>query len=367
MIYDENMESGTSKVEKEGKLGEEEVIIKTKIKDGNGENFEEVKKISDKEDRVVRIGIKPIIKEVETSYNTIYKHNKDLKDGELKTIKEGQNGKVITKIFYNKETGKLETIDEVIEKTDKIVEYGSKTDGELKFRSNIAFNVKVIKDENLDSGKIIVDREGKVGIKETKVTIENSKEVNREETIIENSVDKIVRIGTKCDNICPLLPKDPKDNSIPWYPLTPADKEDEKPSEDPKPEKPEEPSDEKPEEPKDPEPEKPEDEIPNKPEVPKEPKPEEPENPKEPKDIDEERPSDDKPEEPKEEKPIIPKEIKDEKIEKIEENLVKDKKLVKDSVISTNVQTGVSGAEPFIVSALLSSIGLAFTKKKKED
>lgn len=307
VIYDENMESGTSKVEKEGKLGEEEVIIKTKIKDGNGENFEEVKKISDKEDRVVRIGIKPIIKEVETSYNTIYKHNKDLKDGELKTIKEGQNGKVITKIFYNKETGKLETIDEVIEKTDKIVEYGSKTDGELKFRSDIAFNVKVIKDENLDSGKIIVDREGKVGIKETKVTIENSREVNREETIIENSVDKIVRIGTKCDNICPLLPKDPKD---------------------PKPEKP-----------KEPKPEKPSDEKPKEP----------------------------KPEEPKEEKPIIPKEIKDEKIEKIEENLVKDKKLVKDSVISTNVQTGVSGAEPFIVSALLSSIGLVFTKKKKED
>lgn len=365
VIYDENMESGTSKVEKEGKLGEEEVIIKTKIKDGNGESFEEVKKISDKEDRIIRIGIKPIIKEVETSYNTIYKHNKDLKDGELKTIKEGQNGKVITKIFYNKETGKLETIDEVIEKTDKIVEYGSKTNGELKFRSDIAFNVKVIKDENLDSGKIIVDREGKVGIKETKVTIENSKEVNREETIIENSVDKIVRIGTKCDNICPLLPKDPKDPKP------------EKPEE-PKPEKP---SDEKPEDPKnpkDPEPEKTKDEIPNKPadpkpDVPKEPKPEEPivpdepENPKEPKDVDEEKPSDDKPEEPKEEKPITPKEIEDEKIEKIEENLIEDKKLVKDSIISTNVQTGVSGAEPFIVSALLSSIGLAFTKKKKED
>lgn len=216
IIYDEKLDSGSSVVEKEGKLGKERVTITTTIKDGTGESTESVEKISDKEDRIIRIGIKPILREVELGFNTIYKHNKDLKDGELKTIKEGVTGKVVTKIFYNKETGKLETTDTETKPIDKIVEYGSKTEGVVKIKSEIPFEVEIIEDENLKSGEVVVQQEGKLGEKETTLTIENSKEINRKEEILKKPVKKIVRVGIKCDT-CPIVPdekpkEDPKDN-----------------------------------------------------------------------------------------------------------------------------------------------------------
>lgn len=180
-IYDDTLDSGTSVVEKEGKLGKEQVTITTTIVDGEGTTTEQVEKVSDKEDRVVRIGIKPIERKVETGFNTIYHHNAELKDGELKTITEGSNGQVITTIFYNKESGRLETQEKRVEPTDKVVEYGSKTEGEIRFKSNTEFGVKVIKDENLKTGEVVVDREGIPGTKETVITIENSQEVDRSE------------------------------------------------------------------------------------------------------------------------------------------------------------------------------------------
>lgn len=207
-IYDDTLDSGTSVVDKEGKLGKEKITITTTIVDGEGTTTEKVEKVSDKEDRVVRIGIKPIERKVETGFNTIYRHNTELKDDELKTITEGSNGQVITTIFYNKESGKLETQEKRIEPTDKVVEYGSKTEGEIRFESNTEFGVKVIKDENLKTGEVIVDREGVPGIKETTITIENSQEVGKSEKIIKEPVDKIIRIGIKCDpnDVCPVCP-----------------------------------------------------------------------------------------------------------------------------------------------------------------
>lgn len=266
-IYDDTLDSGTSVVEKEGKLGKEQVTITTTIVDGEGTTTEKVEKVSDKEDRVVRIGIKPIERKIETGFNTIYHHNAELKDGELKTITEGSNGQVITTIFYNKESGRLETQEKRVEPTDKVVEYGSKTEGEIRFKSNTEFGVKVIKDENLKTGEVVVDREGIPGTKETVITIENSQEVDRSEKIIKEPVDKIIRIGIKCDpnDVCPACPT----------PETP--KEPEKPENPPTPEKPEDPSTPEnppiPETPKEPEkPEVPEDskipEVPDVPEVP---------------------------------------------------------------------------------------------------
>ncbi|WP_297690159.1 G5 domain-containing protein, partial [uncultured Anaerococcus sp.] len=260
VIYDENLEAGFQKIENEGKPGKEEVTITQKIKDSKpvGEATETTKTITEKEDRVVRIGVKPVVKETELGHDTEYRHNPELKAGEEKVIEEGSKGSVKYTTTFNKETGKLEVKEERTEPKNKVVEYGSKTDGEFKYESEKAYDIIIRENPNLEAGKTKLIQEGKPGKTETTVKIENSKEVSRDTKTITEKQDKIIEIGTK--NVCeipPVKPEDPKP-------------EDPKP-EDPKPEDPK-PEDPKPEDPK-PEDPKPEDPKPEDPK-PEDPKPE---------------------------------------------------------------------------------------------
>ena len=289
VIYDENLEAGFQEIEQEGKPGKEEVTITQKVKDSKpvGDPTETTKTITEKEDRIVRVGVKPVVKEVELGHDTEYRHNPDLKEGETKVIEEGSNGSVKYTTTFNKETGELEVTEERTEPKNKVVEYGSKTDGEFTYESEKAFDIKVIEDPDLEAGKVVVDQEGVVGKTKTTVKIENSKEVDRTtETLVEKQ-DKIVRVGTK--NVCEIPPVDPEN------PDKPGDKDPENPdkSGDKDPENPDKPGDKDPENPdkpgdKDPEnPDKPGDKDPENPDKPVD---KDPENPDKPGDKDPENP-----------------------------------------------------------------------------
>ena len=209
VIYDENLEAGSQVIEKEGKLGKEEVTITQKIKDSKpvGDPTETTKTLTEKEDRVVRVGIKPVVKETELGHDTEFRHNPDLKDGEQKVVEEGSNGYVKYTTTFNKETGKLEVTEERVEPTNKVVEYGSKTDGEFTYESEKAYDIIIRENPNLEAGKTNVLQEGRVGKTETTVKIENSKEVDRTTKTITEKQDKIIEIGTK--NVCEIPPVDP--------------------------------------------------------------------------------------------------------------------------------------------------------------
>ena len=265
VIYDETLEAGNQVIEKEGKPGKEEVTITQKVKDSKpvGDPTETTKTITEKEDRVVRIGIKPVVKEVELGNNTEYRHNPELKAGEEKVIEEGSKGSVKYTTTFNKETGKLEVNEERVEPKNKVVEFGSKTEGKVRFESDIPFEVEIIKDPDLESGEIITDQEGKLGKKETIVNIENSEEVSREENILEEPIKKIVRVGTKCV-VCE-VPENPDKPEGPKDPNKPGEedpKDPEKPGEE-DPKNPDKPSEEDPKDPEKPGKEDPKD--PNKP------------------------------------------------------------------------------------------------------
>ena len=231
VIYDENLEAGFQKIEKEGKPGKEKVTITTKIVDGKLVTTESTEKIEDKEDRVVRIGVKPVVKETELGHDTEYRYNPELKEGEEKVIEEGSNGKVEYTITFNKEKGKIEVTEKRTEPKNKIVEIGYKTDGKVKVESEIPFEVEIIEDPEMEAGKTEVVQEGKLGKKETTVTIENSKEVSREENIIKEPVKKIIKVGTK--NVCEIPPVKPENPTDPEKPGEDP-KDPEKPGEDPK-------------------------------------------------------------------------------------------------------------------------------------
>ena len=227
VIYDDTLEAGFQEIENEGKPGKEEVTITQKIKDSKpvGDPTETTKTITEKEDRVVRVGVKPVEKVVELGHDTEYRHNPELKEGEKRVIEEGSKGSVKYTTTFNKETGKLEVTEERIEPTNKIVEYGTKTDGEFTYESEKAFDIKVIEDQDLEAGEVVVDQEGVVGKTKTTVKIVNSEKVSEEtETLVEKQ-DKIVRVGTK--NVCPIPgedpdPTDPKDPTDPTDPDQPG-------------------------------------------------------------------------------------------------------------------------------------------------
>lgn len=257
IIYDENLEVGNTVVKKEGTAGKEKVTITQKIEDSKpiGKPKETVEKIKNKEDRIVRIGIKPVVIENETPFETEYIYNPKLKPDEQVEKQEGKTGKLITKINFNKDTGIIETKQEKIESVKRIVEYGSKTSGKVKIKKELPFEVEIVEDPTMKVGKQETVQEGELGESEVTVTIENSKEVDREETITRKPKKKIIKIGTKC-NCEGIKPED--------------DKEDDKPSDDKeKPNKPKEdenkPSDNKPNKPEE-DKNKPSDDNPNKPE-----------------------------------------------------------------------------------------------------
>ena len=281
-IYDENLEMGKEEEVTPGENGK--VTITTSYDKEQGKIVTNEETI-EPTNRVVKIGIKPTVNEETIPHNTQYQHNPELKAGEIRLIKEGTPGKVIVTTTFNKETGKMETKVERIEPTDAVYEYGSKTEGKVTVESDIPFEVEIIEDPEMEAGKTEVVQEGELGKKETTITIENSKEVSRDEKTIKDPVKKIVKVGTKC--VCEIPPVDPKP-------------EDPKP-EDPKPEDPK-PEDPKPEDPK-PEDPKPEDPKPEDPK-PEDPKPEDP-KPEDPKPEDP-KPEDPKPEDPKPEEPGKP-------------------------------------------------------------
>ncbi|MDU6064514.1 MAG: G5 domain-containing protein, partial [Anaerococcus sp.] len=400
VIYDDTLEAGTQKIEKEGKPGNEEVTITQKLKDSKpvGEATETTKTITEKEDRVVRIGVKPVVKETELGHDTEYRHNPNLKEGEQKVIEEGTNGYVKYTTTFNKETGKLEVTEERFEPTNKVVEYGSKTDGEFTYESEKAYDIIIRENPNLEAGKTKVLQEGIVGKTETTVKIENSKEISRDTKTITEKQDKIIEIGTK--NVCEIPPVKPEDSTKPGDkdsedPNKPGEKDPEDPNKpgEKDPEDPNKPGEEDPNKPgeKDPEnPTKPGDKDPKDPENPGEEKPNElgtpgetpekpgkpnkpgvpgEENPKDP-----EKPGQEKTNKP-EQKSENPKKPENKKVNENKEDkqinpsrkLEKTKPVLNKDNANKNPSTGVTSLSTVLSSLGISLGALGFSKNKRKN
>ncbi|OFU51436.1 G5 domain-containing protein [Aerococcus sp. HMSC10H05] len=266
-IYDENVEMGKEEVTP----GENGKVTITTSYDKDQGKLVTKEETNDPVKRVVKVGVKPVVKEEPIPNNTEYKHNPELKAGEVRKIQDGTPGKAIITTSFNKATGKFETKVERTEPTDAVYEYGSKTDGKVTVENEVPFEVEIIEDPEMEAGKSETVQEGKIGKKETIITIENSKEVSRKENIIEESVKKIVKIGTKCK--CEIPPLNPEE------PGTPGE-ENPKDPEMPGEEDLKDPETSGEEDPKDPE--TPGEEDPKDPETPGEEDPKDPENPTKP-------------------------------------------------------------------------------------
>ena len=348
VIYDENLEAGNRVVDREGKDGKERVTTTITTKDGDITVNSEGKVIEQKEDRVVRVGIKPVEKVEKIPQDRTYTHNPELKAGEVRKISDGTPGKVTITTTFNKETGKLETNVVRTEPINAEYEYGSKTTGEVKVKSEIPFEVEIIEDPTMDAGTHKITQEGEKGEKETTIVIENSVEKSRTDKTTKEAVKKIIRVGTKPnENMCP----------VPGMPNNP----------DPIPDSPELPEEDEPKVPDSP------NKTPEKPEKPGENKPNESgtptETPENPTNTDKENPNtqEGSKEDPKKGEEKL--EEKEDNRENVSDELSKKRKDRGDlaSRKSTNPKTGIGSIAPILTSMGISIAGLLATKKKKKE
>ena len=353
--YSDELEAGQTRVEQKGEKGSYDVEYSQKIKNGekDGEltSTKKNKKAAKKE--IIVIGTKPVTKVVEKPFNTEYQYDKNLEVGKTEEVTPGKNGKVTITTTYDEAQKKVVSTETEEAGQNRVVKIGGKTNGEVKVKSEISYEVEIIEDETMDAGTHRVEQEGEKGEKETTIVIENSEEKSRTDKTIKEAKKKIIRVGTKPNpKMCP-VPEKPKTSEEPEHPTPSPEnpKNLEKPGED-KPNKPGTPG-ETPEEPGKPnEPGTP-GERPNKPGKPGEPGKENPKT--------EERPKENsaKEESTREEKNNSGYDMLSRKRKDYQELSRKDK--------STNPKTGIGSVAPILSSMGISIAGLLATRKKKEE
>ena len=194
-IYDENVEMGK---EEEVTPGEKGKVTITTSYDKDQNKVVTKEETKDPVKRVVKVGIKPIVKTEPIPFEKEYELDPEMEYNTIKKISDGTPGTVTVTTTFNKKTGKLETSVTRTDPTPAKYKYGSKTEGIVKVTSDIPYEVEFVPDDTMAAGETKVTQEGKLGKKETTITIKNSKEESREEKILEEPVKKIVKIGTLC-------------------------------------------------------------------------------------------------------------------------------------------------------------------------
>lgn len=126
VIYDDTLDAGTRVVENEGKDGKERVTTTITSKDGDISVDSQAEVIEKEENRLVRVGIKPVEKVEEIPFETEYEYDENLDAGKTVISQEGSKGRAIITTSFNKETGKLETEVERTEPIKRIIKIGTK-------------------------------------------------------------------------------------------------------------------------------------------------------------------------------------------------------------------------------------------------
>ena len=209
--YDDTLEAGKMEEKTPGKNGKTTI---TTSYDKDQKKLVTKEEKTDSTNRVIRVGIKPIVEKESIPHNTEFNHNLELEAGTKKKIKDGTPGEYTITTTFNKETKMLETkVVKTKEPTNEVWEYGTKTEkevtnGSVKVKSDLPYKVIIKEDNTMDAGTYKVEQEGEVGEKITTIKIKNSEEESRSEEITKEAKDKIIVVGTK-PATCP-IPEDPE-------------------------------------------------------------------------------------------------------------------------------------------------------------
>nr|WP_231375932.1 G5 domain-containing protein [Corynebacterium aquatimens] len=193
VIYDETLEEG-KQVITQGELGEEVVTTTQKIVDGkpSGNPVVTTEQTKAPKNAVIRIGTKKpgapepepeITQDVELPFTTKIVYDPTLKPGERVVDTPGQPGKVKVTVI----NGRAE-VSTVKEPVQEVVRVGTKPADDVEYTYETPYKVKVETDPTLPAGEVKVVQPGKVGL---------VKVVGTTETVVNEPVDQIIKIGTQ--------------------------------------------------------------------------------------------------------------------------------------------------------------------------
>ena len=230
IVFDDTLEKGKQVVDQEGELGTEVVTSTQKIKDGKLDGDPEVTTERTKEPtkRIIRVGtydpapsVEP--KQVELPYTTKIVYDKNLEPGQEVVDQEGENG--LIEVTVKDGQPSVKTVKEPVE---RIVRVGAKPAEGVEWTEEIAFEVEVVEDPELEAGKVETVQQGKPGERVHKT--DGTEEVRVE------PVKHIIKVGTKCN--CDQPTPEPSEDPTP----DPTEDPTPDPTEDPTPEPSEEPT-----------------------------------------------------------------------------------------------------------------------------
>ena len=230
IVFDDTLEKGKQVVDQEGELGTEVVTSTQKIKDGKLDGDPEVTTERTKEPtkRIIRVGtydpapsVEP--KQVELPYTTKIVYDKNLEPGQEVVDQEGENG--LIEVTVKDGQPEVKTVKEPVE---RIVRVGTKPAEGVEWTEEIAFEVKVVEDPELEAGKVETVQQGKPG--------ERVHKTDGTEEVRVKPVDHIIKVGTKCN--CDQPTPDPSEDPTP----EPSEEPTPEPSEEPTPEPSEDPT-----------------------------------------------------------------------------------------------------------------------------
>ncbi len=241
IVFDNTLEKGKQVVDQEGELGTEVVTSTQKIKNGKLDGDPEVTTERTKEPtkRIIRVGtydpapsVEP--KQVELPYTTKIVYDKNLEPGQEVVDQEGENG--IVEVTVKDGQPEVKTVKEPVE---KIVRVGTKPAEGVEWTEEIAFEVEVVEDPELEAGEVETVQQGKPGERVHKT--DGTTEVRVE------PVKHIIKVGTKCN--CETPTEEPTEDPTEEPSQDPSEEPTQDPTEEPSQDPSEEPSQDPTEEP----------------------------------------------------------------------------------------------------------------------
>ena len=202
-ITDETLEAGKQVIDQEGKVTTKTTTTTYALNTKTGEVTSHTdSKLEKGQDKIVRVGIKPVVTEKHTDYKVIYVPDENLEVGKKITVQTGKQGSTKTTTTYemDKATGKVTdtTHTDTTKAQDEIIHVGIKPVVE---KTTEPYKTVYQADDSLEAGKKVVVQEGK-DTTTTKTTTNKLNESTGEvtsttDTQVDQGQDKIVKVGIK--------------------------------------------------------------------------------------------------------------------------------------------------------------------------
>ncbi|MBL1055199.1 G5 domain-containing protein [Ligilactobacillus agilis] len=202
-VADESLEAGKQVIDQEGKVTTKTATTTYALNTKTGEVTSHTdSKLDEGQDKIVRVGIKPVVTEKHTDYKVIYVPDENLEVGKKITIQTGKKGSTKTTTTYemDKANGKVTdtTHTDTTKAQDEIIHVGIKPVVE---KTTEPYKTVYQADDSLEAGKKVVVQEGK-DTTTTKTTTNKLNESTGEvtsttDTQVDQGQDKIVKVGIK--------------------------------------------------------------------------------------------------------------------------------------------------------------------------